>query len=423
MFALRNIINRALDLAWRRWRDEVTPAGKYLLGGVSLAIFGLITVQIPIYQVLFALAALLAVAEVAGVIFSPRVKVAGEFPLKATAGQPVVGHFTVANQSWRPTYDLELGLFGLPAAIREVDAGGSVPCLKQGESVTLPVTLAPVRRGLHELPPLRVFSTFPFNLVRSGWSRLPLEPLLVLPAFHPLARVDIPVGSRYQPGGIALTSHVGESPEYVGNREYIPGEPVRRLDFRAWARLGIPVVREFQEEYYCRIALILDTFIPPRRRGRWSKPLRPGPEGFPELEAAVSLTAAVADALSSGEYLVDLFAAGPELYVFHSGRHTAHFENMLEILACVEACREDPFQNILPALADEVGNISAAVCILLDWDGPRRQLVRTILEAGCSLKVVIVRDGDTTEPLTHEDGGEFVQIPPASIRDGGVDSL
>jgi hypothetical protein len=68
---------------------------------------------------------------------------------------------------------------------------------------------------------------------------------------------------------------------------------VRRIDFRSWARLGKPVVREYQEEYYCRIALILDTHVVPKKTWgsfeRWAEgwyfPYEQGPEEFPELEA------------------------------------------------------------------------------------------------------------------------------------------
>ena len=74
--------------------------------------------------------------------------------------------------------------------------------------------------------------------------------------------MDLDVGKRYQPGGIALTSHIGESPEYIGNRDYRPGDSLRRIDPRAWARLATPIVREYSEEYYCRIALVLDTYVP-----------------------------------------------------------------------------------------------------------------------------------------------------------------
>ena len=211
-----------------------------------------------------------------------------------------------------------------------------------------------------------------------------------------------------------MTSNVGESPEYIGNREYVSGEPIRRLDFRSWARLGKPVVREFHEEYYCRIALILDTYIPAGR-----KPTR---EGFLQLEAAVSLAASVAGALSHGEYIIDIFAAGPELYVFRAGRHTAHFDNVLEILACVDACRNNPFDTISPAVTEELGNISATICVFLDWDESRQQLARQIVEAGSSLKVIIARDGETTAPL-HAAEGDVSQYSVEQIQKGGLEIL
>ena len=173
-------------------------------------------------------------------------------------------------------------------------------------------------------------------------------------------------------------------------------------------------MREYQEEYYCRVALVLDTFVP---RGR-----KPARDGFPDLEAAISLSTSVAEALSRGEYLIDLFAAGPELYVFRAGRHTAHFENILEIVACVDACRDNPFDKVAPALADELTNISTVICVFLDWDATRRQLARTAVEMGCSVKILIVRDGETTEPIDFDEGS-VVPLTIAQIRDGGIEVL
>ena len=161
------------------------------------------------------------------------------------------------------------------------------------------------------------------------------------------------------------------------------------------------------------LGLVFDTYIP---RGRVA-----GSRGFVDLEAAISLSAAVAEAMSRGEYIIDIFAAGPELYVFRSGRHTAHFENVLEILACVDACRRNPFDVVAPAIAGELHNVSTAVCIFLDWDASRQQLAHTVLEAGCRLKVIIVRDGDTTDSLDVGDGGDVSRFTPAKVRDGGLE--
>lgn len=413
---------------WNLWRFKMTLPGRMLLGATAMSLMGTISIQIPIYQIFCGLSALLFGALVAGFAFRPHVTMAGELPRTATVGQTVRAEFTITNHSKRPAYDLSLGFIDLTKALDHTDRAISIDVLAKDDAVKLPVTLEPKRRGLHELPDLRAYSTFPFDLFRSGSSSLKMPPLLVLPAFHPLVDVDVPVGLKHQPGGIALTSKIGESPEYIGNREYVPGEPVRRIDFRSWARLGKPVVREFQEEYYCRIALILDTHVVPKKTWgsfeRWAEgwyfPYEQ-PEEYPEMEAAVSMTAALADALSRGEYLIDLFAAGPDLYVFQAGRHIAHFESVLEILACVEASRENPFATIAPALAEELAQISTAVCVFLDWDETRRQLAQTVVESGCKLKRLIIRDGPTTLPADDPDLGDCRQYTIAEVMRGKIE--
>ena len=377
-------------LAFYFWGYKATESGRALLFGTLVStMVALSTLDIPAFHLFDALVALLTVAWCVGWYFRPRLRVEVEPLPTATAGLPITMVCRVTNiRRRRAAHDVSLGFIGLPKGLREAQPQPVLSHLAAGQSASLKLTIIPERRGLYQLPPVRAFSTFPFGLFRFGLGSCPGGGLVVLPSFHPISTVSLPVGSRYQPGGIALTSNIGESPEYIGSRDYRPGDSPRRIDFRAWARRARPVVREYQEEYYCRIALVLDTFVPGKRKAP--------PGGFPGLEAAVSLSAAVADALSRGEYLIDIFAAGPELYVFRAGRHTAHFENILEILACVEPCRRDPFDVVAPALADELANISTVVCVFLDWDASREGLVRAAREAGCSVRAFIVRDDEPT---------------------------
>ena len=341
----------------------------------------------------------------------------GHLPDKAVSGLPVKAQYRLSNAGRKPALNVSIGFFSPPASIQEIGFPARVPWLKSGKGAELTVTLLPRRRGLYVLEAPRPFSLFPFNIFRTGSKPGKKSNLLVLPHFHPLSGVNVPVGSRYQPGGIALTSNVGESPEYIGNRDYRAGDSPRRIDFHAWARTSRPVIKEYQEEYYCRVALVLDTFVPaPRRRPT---------EGFEHLEAAVSLSASVADALSRGEYIIDLFAAGPELYVFRGGRHIAHLDNILEILACVEHCRKDPFEAVAPALSDELASISTVIFVLLDWDHSRQNLVRTAREAGCEVKVLIVSDGAPALSADEARGpiGDVTVLSPKDIQSGALETL
>lgn len=399
------------------WGFRLTASAKWLLGGIFLSgLVGSFSVQVPIYQVFCALVGLYVSAWMFSFVMSPKLAISGSLPEMAGVGEIVSADFRVTNLSQRrPAFDVAVRPLSRPAALCHQNADETVSRIGAGETVSIPLRVEPLRRGIHELKAVGGYSMFPFGLFRRGGARVPARSLLVLPKFHRAAGIDLPLGTRYQPGGIALTSDIGESPEYIGNREYVPGEPVRRIDFRAWARSGKPVVREYQEEYYCRIALILDTHIP--RNGR--EPAG----GFPQLEAAISLAASVADVLSGGEYLLDVFAAGPELYVFRAGRHTAHLENVLEILACLDPCRENPFETVAPPLAEELQNITTTVCVFLDWDESRRKLARTIVESGCQLKALIVRDAETTAPLDLPGGSDCTLFSTQQIVDGGFEVL
>ena len=401
------------------WYFKTTAAGKVLI--VSFFAAGLMgsgSLQIPLYHLLCGISALIGVSLLTGLFFRPRVEISGSLPDKTSAGQVVKGQVLLTNRSNRRNmYDISTGLFHLPPELSQIDEDPLIPKLAPGESAPVSIKIQSVKRGLYSLSKWVPYTTFPFNFLRTSGRSVPASSLLVLPAFHALESVQLPVGNRYQPGGIALTSHIGESTEFIGNREYRSGDPTNRIDFRSWARLAKPVVKEYQEEYYCRIALVLDTFIPKDRKTLT--------KGFPELEAAISFTAAIADALCRGEYIIDLFAAGPRLYVFRSGRHIAHFDNVLEILACMEACRENPFDIVGPAIAEELKTISTVVCVFLDWDKNRESLVRAAVEAGCSVKLILIRDGEPTRPLDEAEqlATSVSSFSLDAVRNGGIESL
>ncbi len=404
-------------LAWL-WAFKLTPNGRGLVAaGLALSSMASASTLAPIYTVLFTLFALGLAAFVINLLHRPRLHAECAMPRRVVAGAEIHGAARVSNRGRGPALEVRAAFTGLPRWLRPEGGEVMAGLLRAGEEAELPLRMRAMKRGVYTLPPLRAFTTFPFNLLRSGAARTGVPPLTVLPRFTPASAVRLPATARYQPGGVTLTSEVGESPEYIGNREYRDGDSPRRLDTRAWARLARPVVREFQEEFFLRLALVVDTHIP---RGR-----RPGPEGFPGLEAAVSLAATLADALSRGEYVIDIFAAGPQLYRFRTGRNTSSFDSVLDILAALEPCRSNPFDTLTPALAQEFATVSTLVCVLLDWDESRRALVRMAAEAGCRVKVFLVRDGAASLPEADMAGcvDEFVRMTPADVAKGAFDAL
>ncbi len=408
------------------WTYPFTPPGKVLMMALSISgVAGAITDDMPIYQIPVTLAVLVMVASACGSVLRwLSVSISGEWPDRVTVGQTVRGDFTVTNINRWPLLDVSLAIFKLPALWDTVREERMVPTLPAGESVKLPIRVIPRRRGRYVLPSVRAFSTFPFNLFRNQLGRKESRPMLVLPRFESLQRINVDIGHRYQPGGIAFTTQIGESPEYIGNREYMPGDSPRHIDFKSWARLAKPVVREFQEEYFHRLGLVLDTFLPRDwlslkwLPADWRSPAWLRRRGERELEAAVSLTASIADVFSRGEYLLDVFAAGSELHIFRTGRSTTPIEAVLEILASVPSCRENPFQQLTAALATELPHISALVCVFVGWDESRQRLVQTALDNGCRVKVIVIQRQSEPLPQLDRAGAEMLCFTAEQIENG-----
>ena len=402
-------------------RFKLTPYGRILILLTFFAGIGSITVEIPIYQIFCALFFLPAVAEFVGTLLRPRVDVNCQVSGRATVGVPLQGLVYVRNRGDWTAFDLMAGFFRIDPSIKHTDADRVVASLSHGREAEIAFELLPTRRGVFQLGPINVHSTFPFNLMRFGGGECPLPTLTVIPAYESLDHFEVPYGLCGRPKHPApLLGAKGESPEYVGNREYVQGEAAVRLDFRAWARLGRPVVREYQDEYSFRSALILDTFQPaPTGFARFQAP---DAELATQFESATSLTAAIAEALHGRDIVIDLFVAGPEVYLFRTPNSESRLDTVLELLASAETTTSDPFQVLPAPLMETLDAISSIVFVLLSWDERRQNLVNQIRETGRGVRVLLIR-GPAPSTMVPEESLDFQLIEPEQIASGEVRSL
>ena len=397
-------------------RYKLTPYGRILIYLTFFAAMGSITVEIPIYQMFCALFFLPAVVEGVGTLLRPRLDVRCQVPSRATVGVPLLGQVSIENRGYFTAFDLMVGFFEIDPAIKHRDADRVVASLRSGGEAEIPFELVPSKRGRYPLGSVLVHSTFPFNLMRFGGKECALPIMTVIPSYESLDSIDVPFGHRGRPTHPApLLGAKGDSPEYIGNREYVLGEAAVRLDFRAWARLGRPVVREYQDEYSFRSAMILDTWQP-HRRGAAAK------DQPVQLEAAVSLSAAIAESIHAREIVIDLLVAGPEIYLFRTPQTGARFDSILEILSSAEGSHTDPLRVITEPLQEVLESISSIVFIALNWDERRRDFVEQMRESGRGVKVLLVR---ATPPTLEApmDSEQFLTIAPSAVQAGEVRSL
>lgn len=374
------------------YRDRMTSAGRWFLFPTFLfGLVGSVSLEHQLHVAcLFSLAVWL-VAFVWMLAHLPKgVTINARYPARVAAGEVVLVRAEVVNGSKRPHYDVQflphLWPKGLNAHFWEIAPASRVG---PGETVEQFMPVECPQRGMYVLPGFRVSSSFPFGLLCATTVVEAPHSLLVYPKFTPLSSMEIQPGRKYHPGGVALASNLGDSFEYIGNREYREGDNIRDLDWNATARVGRPIIREYRQEYFHRVAVILDTYVPPRRREDY----------LSAFENAVSLTAAIGDYMAQQEYLVDIFAAGPTLYHLTAGRSLAYLDQILDILACVKDTPIEPFEALEEAVVDNLAQITTIICVFLDWTPARREFVRRIGFDGAAIKVIISRNQATSSPI------------------------
>lgn len=393
----------------RAFQDRLTPRGRYLFVALcAFALLGLDTRARQIYVLFSLTAGVYVAATVFGFRPRPRVSLRCRTPDRATAGATVRFAAELASSrahvpdlflAWPPLRDPPGRLAVTPREAFVTIANGSA---------RIAFELTPARRGRYVVVGARLRGTDPLGLVTTLPVALPDSVLLVYPPYYRLDGFDIPLGRRHQPGGIPLTSSTGDAIEFIGTRDYRPGDSPRNIHWRSWARRGEPVVKEYQEEYFCRIAIILDTFLTP---GASDAELA-------AFEASVSVVASIADHFSRSEYVVDILAAGPDLYEVSAGRSLAYLDNILDVLACLAPCYEPPFRTIGPHLFERLSQLTTVVAVLQDWDAEREAFLRRVAANGVAVRGIIVHDGPTSTDWTQasEDLGRLEEMTPAQVR-------
>ncbi|MDX1934459.1 MAG: DUF58 domain-containing protein [Capsulimonadales bacterium] len=380
-------------MLWRLSVVRFTRAGRWFaLLTFALFFIGSFSIEIQVYVPFLYAAALWGVAFLGVLLFRPRVTLTARHPDRVRAGETLVCEVSVTQNGHLPGLDLQLLPARLPLRIDAVPPDG-VPLgtMRRGETRRARLGLFCPRRGAYPLWGWRVETDFPTGLMTAYRSFPQSSTLFVHPNFTTIRQMEVPIGRRHQPGGVALASKIGESMEYLGNREFREGDNVRDIDWRATARLGgTPIVREWREEYFQRVGVVLDTFVPP------DLPVDRKVIRRVLFERAVSLAAAVGDYMARQDYLVDIFAAGPNLYHLTAGRSLAYLEQILDILACVEESETEPLSVVEPQILGNLEQLTSVVCVFLEWDEVRQAFVENLRRGGAGVKVLLLVEEPTT---------------------------
>lgn len=280
-----------------------------------------------------------------------------EFKIRATSNLEIQRAFSKPALEGRPLKVSVKLVNGSLTPLESIEIHDSYPPLfKLVEGSSIAVTIVP-SKGYAELsyqvipvlgkhcfgsPVLRVRD--PAGLFSEDLELGVKECIVVQPLYKPIMRKTILPGAIYMPGGRSLTRRRGIGTQFIETREYVPGDDYRLIEWKATARTGRLMVREFEQETGLEVILILDT------RSSMSY----GIIGKTKFEYMIRGTAAIAEHLIRRGDLVGLaYSSKTSTAIIRPARGKAHMSTLIRTLSNIE-WPSDNWTPDLPSLIRRV---------------------------------------------------------------------
>ena len=256
------------------------------------------------FTVLLALLAIAVAVDVSLAASTRRLHFTRSGETAARLGQPVAAELTIEN----------VGRSRFRGQVRDAwpPSGRAQPRshpldLAAGQQIRVETWLLPVRRGDQRSALVTARSLGPLSLAgRQSSHHVPWQ-VRILPPF--LSRKHLPsrlARLRELDGAVPVLIR-GQGTEFDSLREYVIGDDVRSIDWRATARRADVVVRTWRPERDRRVVIVLDT-------GRTSAgrvgvdPTRADPGGWPRLDWSMDAALLLAALASRAGDHVDFLA-------------------------------------------------------------------------------------------------------------------
>jgi uncharacterized protein (DUF58 family) len=258
------ILAKRTPLRWISYKMEyrITREGWMYIGGIIIvALAALNTGNNLLFLILASLIAIILMSGILSSITLSGVDLRLDLPEHIFAGQTVRARVELENEKLTlPSFSLRVEA----ATKRKVLAPALLetpvyfPYLPKRERVQQNVPITFTRRGAYRQDTFRIVTRFPFGFLQKA-RRVELgAEALVYPSVEP-TRDFFEILPALQ-GALESLSKGGGHDLYA-LRGYVPTDSARHVHWKASARLGSLMVREFTREDDCRVLLVLDPHV------------------------------------------------------------------------------------------------------------------------------------------------------------------
>ena len=252
-------------LRWIGYKIEykITRAGWiYIAGTLMVALAALNTGNNLLFLILACLISIILMSGFLSSICLSGVELRLDMPEHIFAGETVRAAVELINEKLTvPSFSLlvEAVTPKGAAAAAMLQTKVYFPYLPRQESIRQSVPVTFPRRGVHRQDTFRIVTRFPFGFLQKA-RRLELKKeVLVYPSVEVAADF-----AEIFPGieGAFESMAKGRGQDLYALRGYLPTDNARHVHWKASARLGSLMVREFTHEEDFRVLLVLDPHLP-----------------------------------------------------------------------------------------------------------------------------------------------------------------
>jgi len=258
----------------------------------------------------------------------------------------------------------------------------------RGSTINHRYTIVCSRRGVYEVGPLMAVTSDPLGLTQRETRIADAFELRVHPRIEHVS--DRPLTRRFEdpPVRPPVSKPWPTGLEFYGMREYQPGDELRRIVWRASARMGKLMVREAEEGITDQVTVILDT-----DRGSHSWDV----DHSESFETGVRVAASLAVRHLQDGYEVRCDSNGGRLV--RTLRGASRTLELLDAFARVDMSRE-PLLAVLRRMAVEPRRDAHNILITPHLDDQEAAQLRLLIERGASILVVaLLWDEESSETL------------------------
>jgi uncharacterized protein (DUF58 family) len=336
------VLAKRTPLRWMGYRMEFRVSREgwiYILGIFFVAVAALNTGNNLLFLILASLIAIILMSGVLSSITLSGIEMRLHLPEHIFAGQPVRAKVEIQNEKLTlPSFSLRVeAVRGKNVVISPMlETPVYFPYIPKHDRVEQVVPMTFPKRGVYRQEAFRIITRFPFGFLQKA-RRLDLKSeALVYPSVEP-SQEFFEILPGMQGALESLTKGAGQ--DLYALRDYLPRDSSRHVHWKASARLGSLMVREFTREDDCRVILILDPHMPV---GLLPK------DADARFEKAVTMCAALAWHFHERNAILQFRTAGFETPLVEAEEIVF---DILKHLATAKAQPPDPKHTLLSDLA------------------------------------------------------------------------